>query len=114
MPASRFYVHDDGARLFKGQQMLGYAGLSGAHGSNDISTRSGSVSRKIPKDLVPRPIAKSRHGSLNVGRPCVVVRLSDPWHGTIVAELTQKSKNSTLDDTLIIFDNIFHSLFMSG
>ena len=113
MPPADFNVHKDGAGLFEGQQMLGHTGLAGTDGRNNIPTRRWSVSRKVSEDLVPRPVAERRNGSLDVRRPCVVLGLRNPWHESIVAEHDEKSKKRTLDDTLIIFDNIFHRLFPS-
>jgi hypothetical protein len=67
---------------------------------------------KIAEDLVASPVAEGGHSSLDVGRPCFVVRLGNPWHKTILIERRTKSKTRSLDDTLSIFDNSFHSLFV--
>jgi hypothetical protein len=40
------------------------------------------------------------------------VRLGNPGHRTILIERRAKSKSRSLDDTLSIFDNSFHSLFV--
>jgi hypothetical protein len=70
------------------------------------------VRGKIAEDFVACPVAERGHSSLDVGRPCFVVWLGNPGHRTILIEGRAKSKSRSLDDTLSIFDNSFHSLFV--
>lgn len=109
MPPARFHVSHDGASLLQSQQVLGNAGFACAYGSDNIPAGRRAVRGKVAQDLVARPVAKSRDSSLDVGGPGVILRLSNPWHGSILTEHVPKSKTRSLDDTLIIVDNSLHS-----
>lgn len=92
-------IDDDGPNLFQGNQMLGDTGLSGAHGIHDVAARGRAERREEPQYLVSGPVSERGHGCLDIGRPSVVVRLRNPWHGSILTEQHEKSKKCTLDDT---------------
>lgn len=106
MPPSGFHVDLNGADLFKCDEVFGDAGFTGADRRDDVPSGRRTVCRQESQNLIPRAVPERRHCVFNVGRPGVVVRLRDPWHASILAEQHGKSKNWSLDDTLIIFDNI--------
>lgn len=99
MAAAGGNIDDDCPNLFQGNQMLGDTGLSGAHGIHDVAARCRAEGREEPQYLVSGPVAECGHSCLDIGRPSVVVRLRNPWHGSILTEHHEKSKKRTLDDT---------------
>ena len=109
MSASRLDVDHHHASLLKCGEVLGHAGLASADRGNDIAPCCRPTSGKEPKNFVARPVAERRNGSFNVGRPGLVMWLRNSRHIDILPEVTRKSKNSTLDDTLSIFDNNSYS-----
>lgn len=113
MPSAWVQINQDDPRFLQCKEVLGYAGLSCADGRNNVTASGGAVRCQVTEDFVSRSVAKSRDGSLDVGGPCVVVRLGDPWHGTILADHGTKRKTGSLDDTLSIFDNSSYSFATS-
>jgi hypothetical protein len=111
VPTSRLDVDHHHACLFECGQVLGHAGIARADSSDDVSARRRPSGRDESKDFVSRPVAEGCYGSLDVGRPGGVVRLRNSRHKVILPEGSAKSKNRTLDDTLIIFDNNSYSFF---
>lgn len=111
MPTPRFDVDHHHTGLFERGQMLGHAGIARADSRDDIPSSCRPTRSEEPKNLVSRPVAESCDGSLDVRRPSGVVRLGNSRHKVILPEGGAKSKNSTLDDTLIIFDNNSCSFF---
>jgi hypothetical protein len=109
VPASRLDVDHHYASLLQCGEVLGHAGLASADRRNDIAARCRSPSGKEPKNFVARPVAECRDGGLDVGRPGLVMWLRNSRHSAILPELNRKSKNSSLDDTLSIFDNNLYS-----
>ncbi len=105
MAPSGFHVDLNGADPFKCDEVFGDAGLAGTDCCDDVPSGRRTVRRQESQDLIPGAVPERRHGVFNVRRPGVVVRLRDPWHGSILAEQHGKCKNWSLDDTLIIFDN---------
>jgi hypothetical protein len=89
--------------------VLGHTGFTSADRLNDIAPRSRPTCGKESEDFVARSVAEGRNGSFDVGRPGLVMWLRNSRHIAILPEVTRKSKNSTLDDTLNIFDNNFYS-----
>lgn len=106
MTPPSLHIDLNGADLFKCDEVFGDAGLAGADGRDDVPSGRRTIRRQEPQNLIPGAVPERCHGAFNVWRPGVVVRLRDPWHGSILAEQHAKSKNVGLDDTLIIFDNI--------
>ncbi|MDQ0664689.1 hypothetical protein QFZ35_003187 [Arthrobacter ulcerisalmonis] len=105
MPASRLDVDHHHASLLQCGEVLGHAGLASADCLNDIAPRCRPISGQESENFVARPVAEGGDGSLDIGRPGLVMWLRNSWHNAILPELNRKSKNSTLDDTLSIFDN---------
>jgi hypothetical protein len=109
VPTSRLDVDHHHTCLFQRGQVLGHTGIARADSGDDIPARRRPTGSEEPKDFVSRPVAECRDGSLDVRRPGGVVRLRNSRHKLILPEGATKSKNSTLDDTLIIFDNNSYS-----
>lgn len=105
MTPPSLHIDLNSADLFKGYEVFGDAGLTGADGCDDVPSGRRTICREEPQNFIPRAVPERRDRSFNVRRPGVVVRLCDPWHGSILAEQHAKSKNLGLDDTLITFDN---------
>jgi hypothetical protein len=91
--------------------MLRNAGIARADSGDNVAARGRPTGREESKNFVSRPVAEGCDGSLDVGRPGGVVRLRNSRHKVILPEGSAKSKNRTLDDTLIIFDNNSCSFF---
>ena len=91
--------------------MLGHAGIARADSGDDVAARRRPTRGEESKKFVSRPVAEGCDGSLDVGRPGGVVRLRNSRHTVILPEGSAKSKNSTLDDTLVIFDNNSYTFF---
>lgn len=111
MPSPGLDVDHHHTRFLQCCEMFGHAGVARADSRDDVAAGCRPAGGKEPEDLVARSVAESRDGSLDVGRPGCVVRLRNSRHSAILPEEIRKSKNSTLDDTLSIFDNKFHSFY---
>jgi hypothetical protein len=106
MAPSGFHIDLNRPDLFQRDEVFGDAGLAGADCCDDVPPGRRTIRRQESQNLIPGAVPERRYGVFNVRRPSVVVRLRDPWHASILAEQHGKSKNWSLDDTLIIFDNI--------
>ena len=111
MPASRLDVDDHHSCLFERGKVLCHAGIARADSGDDIPPSCRPTRSEEPKNFVSRSVAEGCDGSFDVGRPGGVVRLRNSRHKVILPEGSAKSKNSTLDDTLIIFDNNSYTFF---
>lgn len=112
MAPSGLHIDLNRADLFECHEVFGDAGLAGADGCDDVPSGCRTVCRQKSQNLIPGAVPERCHGVFNVRRPGVVVRLRDPWHGSILAEQHAKSKNLGLDDTLNIFDNNLKKLVL--
>lgn len=93
MAPSGLNVDLNRADLFQCDEVFGDAGLAGADRRDYVPSGRGTICRKKSQNLIPGTVPECRHGVFNVRRPGVVVRLRDPWHGSILAEQHAKSKN---------------------
>ena len=93
MAPSGVHVDLNGADPFKCDEVFGDARLAGADCCDDVPSGRRTVRRQESQNLIPGAVPERRHGVFNVRRPSVVVRMRDPWHGSILAEQHAKSKN---------------------
>jgi hypothetical protein len=112
VPASWLDVGHHYASLLQCGEVLGDAGLTSADCLNDIAPRCRPISGQEPENFVARPVAEGGDGSLDIGRPGIVMWLRNSRHNAILHDLSRKSKNSSLDDTLSIFDNNLYSFIL--